>query len=189
MYFATVINYMITNNFLTESSAGTPWTSNCWIFYFHGLVFDLSFGAKVREGNLRNPWSQRSYGNDCHENAQHAFGLLSWGNFSVTYPVTGQTYYCSWKLSACHKWTPPGISIEAHASPPPRAPCNDGIESTCTRFADDTKPAGDKNTLEGWYIYRDTWSGWKSRQARTTGSLTKTSAKFCIWSRIIKEPS
>lgn len=108
MYLDAVINYTITNHFFTKSSAGAPWISNFWIFYLHYLLFVLSLGEEVREGNLHYPWSPSIQGNNCQNRTEHAFGLPSCGNFAVAKPVNcilrkyhTNVYTAYWGNSAC----------------------------------------------------------------------------------------
>lgn len=178
MYFAPVVNYMITDPFFTKSSAGALWMSNCWIFYLHYEVFALSLGHKVREGSLHYPWSQNTW-DDCCEVTEHAFGFLNCGNSSVTYPIN----CILGKLSAGPKRGLLGLILGPMLFYIFLSKLAVGIEST--NFAGNTSPGGEMNTAEGW----PTLKGWESGGGRTTWSLTKASAKSCTWGDMTNEPS
>lgn len=62
-----------------------------------------------------------------------------------------------------------------------------GIESTLSKFADDTELTSEGTLQKGEMSYRESWTGWKSGQARTVWSLIKSSAVSYIWADITKE--
>ena len=68
---------------------------------------------------------------------------------------------------------------------------DDGVESTLTKFSDDTKLGGgvDKSCQKGEPSYAETCTGWKSGLVRTVRSSTKTSAQSCTWDNRTKKPS
>ncbi|GAB0178329.1 hypothetical protein GRJ2_000298200 [Grus japonensis] len=66
---------------------------------------------------------------------------------------------------------------------------DDGIESTITKFADDTKLGGEVDTIEGKAILQRDLGRVEEWASKTSMNLTKTSTKSYSWDNITKEPS
>ncbi|KAK4826303.1 LOW QUALITY PROTEIN: hypothetical protein QYF61_007150, partial [Mycteria americana] len=80
------------------------------------------------------------------------------------------------RLATCHKWGPPGIDTVQRVTlfNVFINDLDDGIESTLTKFAGDTRLGVEVNTSEARAILQRTWAGWKSELARTAR---------CVWLR------